>query len=128
MHDQTNPLHLFSVTFRICEHGAIWRWMNWQRWATSPDVAQTAVKIAAAGEWPDAQVEIVSCEDDASPGLTPEKAYAVALERARFLAYCDAIGRVVGHDATAAAARIACPAEYAVWCEAFRIAYGRSPS
>lgn len=40
-------------------------------------------------------------------------------ERETFRAYLVAIGRTVGHDASAESAREACPAEYMAWTEAF---------
>jgi hypothetical protein len=49
-------------------------------------------------------------------------------ERRNFLAYGDAIGRTVGHDATAAEARSSCPQEFAAWRESFIEAYGYDPT
>lgn len=49
-------------------------------------------------------------------------------EREAFTAYLTAIGQTVGHDASAAKARKACPAEYAAWVAAFRREYGCDPS
>jgi hypothetical protein len=49
-------------------------------------------------------------------------------ERQNFLAYVEAIGRTVGHDATAAEARTACPREFAAWRESFVDAYGYDPT
>jgi hypothetical protein len=49
-------------------------------------------------------------------------------ERQNFLAYVDAIGRSVGHDATATEARAACPQESAAWRQSFIDAYGYDPA
>jgi hypothetical protein len=49
-------------------------------------------------------------------------------EQERFLAYVGAIGRTVGHDASATEARLACPQEFAAWRRSFIDAYGYDPT
>lgn len=49
-------------------------------------------------------------------------------ERTTYMQYIEAIGRTVGHRASAAKARKACPAEFAAWREAFMGEYGYDPA
>jgi hypothetical protein len=49
-------------------------------------------------------------------------------EREAFMAYVNAIGERVGHDATAEEARRACPEEFALWREAFTREVGYDPT
>lgn len=57
--------------------------------------------------------------------MIPERSMS---ERTAFMAYVDAIGRTVGHDAPASRARDACPVEFAAWREAFIREHGCDPA